>query len=464
MPKSKTRKREKSALQPRYRGRMWVPVRLPTTERDWTHGDEKSIITDGGGTRSLVRVLGSLNDSDSWDWPGRTHYFFSDLHGDSEAFAASLVASGGVKKTGPKPRNFQLSKEGRQARFIIGGDCFDKGPSSLGLLRSVQHLIGQGARVRVLAGNHDVRVLLGMKSVGEKKDVRNEHFFVRTGEKIIPLLREVWEKYLKKKHGLQGIPSTEKCRAFLFPRESWFEEFPKLDGDVILPAQMQRELNRIRKKMDRFEEACYQGGLSLRQVYAAVQKWRSLFLEKDGEFYWFYDRMRLCHRAGSFLFVHAGVDDTVARMLRQGGVRRLNQRFRKALKEAPFDFYYGSLCNSIRTKYRDVDRPFSEVGAADIRRAGITAIVHGHRNLHNGQRLSFRESVINFECDTSLDRHTRKVENVDGRGASVTIVDRRGYILGVSSDYPHIKVFHPLKTYQALAGSFATKKSKKEKS
>lgn len=464
MSKSKTRKKEKSALQPRYRGRMWVPVRLPMTVRDWTHGDEKSIITDGGGTGSLVKVLGNLNDSGSWDWPGRTHYFFSDLHADPEAFAASLVASGGVKKTGPKPRNFQLSKTGREARFIIGGDCFDKGPSSLGLLRSVQHLTGQGARVRVLAGNHDVRVLLGMKSVGVEKDVRNEHFFVRTGEKIIPLLREVWEKYLKKNQGLRGIPSTEECRALLFPRESWFEDFPKLEGDVILPAQMQRELDRIRKKMDRFEEACCREGLGLRQVYAAVQKWNSLFLEKDGEFYWFYDRMRLCHRAGSFLFVHAGVDDTVAKMLRQGGTRRLNQRFRKALKEAPFDFYYGSLCNSIRTKYRDVDRPFTGVGAAEIWKAGVTAIIHGHRNLHNGQRLSFRESVINFECDTSLDRHTRKMENVNGRGASVTIVDRRGYILGVSSDYPHIKIFHPRKTHEALAGAMETKKSKKDKS
>jgi hypothetical protein len=108
------------------------------------------------------------------------------------------------------------------------------------------------------------------------------------------------------------------------------------------------------------------------------------------------------------------------------------------------------LGNTIRTKYREVDRPFTHKGTEYVRRAGITAIMHGHRNLHHGQRLSLRKSQLNFECDTSLDRHTRQLENVNGRGASVTIVEPNGRILGISSDYPKIKVFDPKVTLQAL--------------
>ncbi len=437
-------------LRPDCRGKLWVPVRLPKSEDDWSHGGEKSIAVEGKGTGALVKVLANLNDSNAWKWPRRAHYFFSDLHGDPAAFAASLVASGGVKKTGPKPRNFQLSKVGKRANFIIGGDCFDKGPSSLELLRSVRHLMNQGARVRVLAGNHDIRVLFGIRVVGKVKNTSNEHFFVRTGEKIIPLLKEIWRGYLKGRRGTKGIPGEATCRERLFPRDSWFHKFSEVASNDILPAQRKSEISKVSKKLDRFEQACREAKLNLRQVYAAVEKWKELFLQEDGEFYWFFKNMRLCYRSGSFLFVHAGVDDAVAAILAQGGASQLNQDFRKAVKRAPFDFYYGSLCNAVRADFRESDRSLTKAGVRNLHRAGITAIIHGHRNLYHGQRLYLRKSLINFECDTSLDRHTRKVENVRGRGASVTIVDPRGYVLGISSDYPKVKVFHPVTTHQRL--------------
>ncbi len=439
-----------SNCRPTYHGRKWLSVRLPTTARDWSDGGKKSVITDRLGMPGLAASLSKSHESGQWHWPKRRTFFYSDLHGDSEAFAASLVASGGVKKTGPQARDFTVNAHGRKANFIIGGDCFDKGPSSLDLLRSVEFLKKQGARVRILAGNHDVRVLFGMRVVGKHKEVANEHFFVRTGEKIIPLLREVWHDYLGNPRKLKGIPSERSCRRRLFPRDTWFDQFPRLAKGQLSDDQLERELSRIHKKVQRFEQVCENNHLDLRRVYAAVEKWKQLFLPGRAEFHWFYKNMRLCYRSGSLLFVHAGIDDAVAKTLKQDGVPKVNRAFRKAIKSAPYHFYYGSLCNCIRTKYRDVDRPFTASGARDLQRAGITAIIHGHRNLHHGQRISFRKSVINFECDTSLDRHTRKHEKVLGRGASVTIIDPQGYILGVSSDYPSVKVFHPRSTSQQL--------------
>ncbi|WP_417790524.1 metallophosphoesterase [Terasakiella pusilla] len=435
---------------PQYQGKSWLDVPLPRKAKDWTHGGVKSIAACDGGKAKLIETLSALNKAKAWQFPKRRHYFFSDLHGDPDAFAASLVACGGVKKTGPAPTDFVLTDQGRLANFVIGGDCFDKGPSSLGVLRTIQHLKKQGARVRVLAGNHDVRVLFGMLSVGKAQTTESEYFFIRTGQKIIPLLKEIVAEYLDGRHALKGVPSKKECRRLLYPAADWFDRFPDVAEGRISKPQVARELSRIRKKYESFEGKCEAAGLSLRQVYAAVQTFKELFWEPKGEFYWFFNRMRLVYRSGSFLFVHAGLDNQMAKYISEGGAKEMNRAFRAALKASPFEFYYGSMCNTVRTKYRTVDHPFSQKGARYVRRAGISALIHGHRNLHNGQRIAMRRGVINFECDTSLDRHTREKEKVRGRGASVTILDPKGMILGVSSDYPFIKVFEPLATLKAL--------------
>jgi len=441
-----------------YHGKSWLKVNLPREGLDWSHGGGHSIAADGDDIDTLVAALSHLNDQKKWRWPKRRHFFFSDLHGDAEAFATSLVGSGGVKKTGKKPTDFILTQRGKNAVFVIGGDCFDKGPSVLKLLRTILHLIEVGARVRVLAGNHDVRVLLGMAGVksgprsgaGPHQMVEMEHFFIRTGQKIIPLIREIWDEYLKNGDKLKGIPGRKECRKRLYPSDTWSESFSKRAEGLLRPLQVRHEVSRIVKKQDRFEKLCAAQGLTLRHVYAAVQKWQQLFMAPSGEFCWFYKRLRWGYRAGSFLFVHAGLDDTIAKRLRVGGMKKLNDEFRQALHDRPFGFYYGALCNAVRTKYRNVDLPFSTKGARFVRQAGISAVIHGHRNSHHGQRLAGRCSVLNFECDASLDSHTRTRERVRGRGAAVTIIEPGGRIFGVSGDYPYVKVFEPDATLAEL--------------
>ena len=443
-------KLKSTPIVPHYKGKQWLDVKLPHKAHDWCHGSHRSIANDTARPKDVADVLRELNRDRRWKFPKRPHFFFSDLHGDPDAFVTSLVASGGVRKIGQGIHDFELTKEGRSASFVIGGDCFDKGPSSLGLLRAIQHLRSKGARVRILAGNHDVRVLFGMVSVSDKVDIGNEHFFIRTGQKIIPLLKEIWDDYLKENEGLKGIPGKKICRNRLYPSKKWGHEFPDFATRLLLPRQIDKELKRIRKKQQTFEKQCEKAGLSLRQVYAAVQKWKELFLEPDGEFFWFFKRMRLMYRSGSFLFLHAGLDNSIASRLHHRGINDINRLFRHALKQAPFDFYYGPLCNVIRTKYRQVDLPFSKRGARHVRKTGVSAVVHGHRNLHHGQRLALRSSMLNFECDTSLDRSTRIKEKVKGRGASVTIINPKGFIIGISTDHPFVKVFHPEETLKEL--------------
>lgn len=428
---------------PRYRGKKWIQANLPEQGQPWLLGKYKSVDKDCFSNATVNDEISCLLKQEDWSWPKRHLLFFSDLHADADAFLASLVASGGIKKTGPDDSDFKLTKIGRKAHFVIGGDCFDKGPSNLRLLRCIRLLKKTGAKVHVLAGNHDVRVKLGIRSVDLDKDPRSEHFFIRMGTKAIPFLKEIAEEYLQGKQALSDIPEEEECRRRLYPSKDWFTEFPKVARWMIPEKAMEKELRRLKEKMDSFEADCEQAGLSLRMVYAASLQWQELFLKPKGEFYWYFKNMKLALCKGSFLFIHAGLDDRISRVISRKGVKHLNRQFREHVHEELFEFYYGPLANTIRTKYREVDMPLTRHGVKMINKKGIYAIVHGHKNMHYGQRIMLRKGLVNFECDASVDRHTRSKEGLQNHGAAVTIFHPDRLVLGISTDYPYIKVFDP---------------------
>ena len=427
----------------RYYGRKWINVRLPTKPQIWMLGPyELSVKKDNELTYATICEIKAHLEKDSWIWPKRTVYFFSDMHADADAFIASLVASGGIEKTGKKDKHFKLTKEGKKARFILGGDYFDKGPSTLRLLRVIKLLIDQGGDVVILAGNHDVRTLVGMLSLSQKRNPSTEHFFVRMGIKPLPLFKEIYNTYLKGKK--YKTPNTKECRKILFPSKNWVNQFPKLAKNHLSEGAIKKDMKRTLEKMDHFEEWCAKEKLTLKQVYAAAEKWQKLFMHPKGEFYWFFKQLQLATKEGSFFFVHAGVDNSSAKMIRTNGVKGINKNFKKELKSDHFKLYHGPLGNMFRTKYRIHERHFTKKGSLMMYNSGINAIIHGHRNLYYGQRIMLRKGMINFECDTSLDINTRKKEGiVRGLGASVTIIHPQKLILGISSDYPFIKVFEP---------------------
>ncbi len=430
----------------RYRGKKWIQPQLPVQRQPWAEGKGDSIRKDLYHRGPVGEELRALIERDRWKWPKQPIIFLSDMHADTDAFIASLVASGGIKKRGPGDNDFRLTGIGRKARFIIGGDCIDKGPSSIRLLQSIRMLMDRKADVRILAGNHDVRMMLGIRSLGLPSDPRTDHFFIRMGPKVVPFLKEIHDKYLQGKNALRDLPTSRECRRRLFPPKSWFNEFPRLASWVMPDSGIEREMKRLRTKMERFEDDVNSAGLTLRTAYAAARKWQQLFLHPKGEFYWFYDQMRLAHREGSFLFIHAGLDDRIARIINESGIKPLNQEFRRQVHKDLFDFYYGPLANSIRTKYREVDMPLTRQGVESVRRKGIYAIVHGHLNLPRGQRIMLRKGMVNFQCDSTMDRNTRKKEGLKGPAAAATIFLPEGVAMGVSSDYPFIKTFDPQST------------------
>ena len=427
---------------PNYKGQQWIQAKLPVGAQSWIEGKSKSLRQRGVGHKQACARLNSLVKQHAWHWPERPIYFITDIHADADALIASLVASGTVKKTGAEDKDFCLTKFARRGRYIIGGDCFDKGPNNLRLLRMLNRLYKRGVNLHLLAGNHDIRVMLGMRSVGQYRDIENEHFFVRMGAKVIPLIQEISEQYVGKSD-LKQLPSNRKCRDLLYPSKQWAQRFPDIARGRIPNDSVQRELSKITKKVERFERQCELSKLTMRQAYAATMYWQALFLEPAGEFFWFYERMRLLYSQGSFLFIHAGLDDKVAGMINSKGIKHVNRRFKHQLHGNLLSFYYGPIANSIRTKYRAADHPLSHKGARMMHEVGFHVIIHGHRNVYHGQRIVLRKNLIHFECDTTVDSGSRAREGLSGAGAGVTVIRPEKLILGISTDHELVKVFDP---------------------
>ncbi|XOV78284.1 MAG: metallophosphoesterase [Aestuariibacter sp.] len=414
---------------------------FPVAFEPWLSGRKKAFRQRGKGhTKSLENLKHWLQKYDL-TWPHREVVFISDLHADADALIASLVATGLVEYK-EKESLFKLTKQGKQTLFVFGGDFFDKGPSNLELLLALKAFISSGANIRLLAGNHDIRVLFGMYQAGKVNDLKNSHFFVRMGAKALPFVKEIYCRYFDKTHAKELL-SDKKALQQLMPHEHWEKKFPELAKDALSSQAIANELRKIAKKSEAFVEQCDAHDIRPAEVLWATQKWQSLFLSQNGEFNWFYKKMRLATRQGSFLFVHAGFDDAAAKIFEEHGVGRVNKLFRKQLRLSPFDFYYGEIANIIRTKYRTVDKPLTNVGAKCMHRAGIHVIVHGHRNLHSGQRIAMRKDIMHIECDVTMDSGSRKKEGLKGAGAGATLIKLDRKILGISTDYPKIKVFEP---------------------
>ena len=429
----------------KYDGLEWFDADLPRRMEPWPR--DKGLWIDIGAEDDQDDCARGATEqytrSRMWIWGGRRVYFFCDIHADADAFFLSLVASGGVRKTGPEDTDFELTTDGEQALFIIGGDCFDKGPLNLRLLEAIHQLYLRGADIQLLAGNHDIRTYLGIY-YAESKDPLLDHLFVRMGKKTVPLLKEIYDDFIADRNEQLSFDQADTpIHAMLFPAESWYRTFPEAAAGWIPKEKLDKEVLRIREKSMEFEERAAGFGLTLSQVYSAVRKFRELFFEPEGRYFWFFENMKLAHQEGSYLFVHAGVDDDVARVIRDEGVDSLNAEFRRMLHEDPFALYHGVLGNAFRTKYRQFDYPLTAAGVEALHEAAIYAIVHGHKNLCQGQRMVFREQMLNFECDASVDCNTRVVESLYGPGAAVVVFTETGRVNAISTDYPYVKTFHP---------------------
>lgn len=411
-----------------------VWLRLP--EQSWFDGQRDSLGKELCNHKAFTDAIGLLSKQDRNIWPTDRTFFISDVHADEQAFVRSLLSTQAVILTANN--KLALNESGLHAHFVIGGDSLFKGPSNLKLLNVLREFANTGARLTLLAGNHDINLLLALKSFQLPTDSMTEHFFIRVLDKLMPLFVEIDQQY---PHQLAQAPSisASQCREKLLPGDTWQYEFRQLAANVLDGHLVEKEINKVSRKMKELDTLLASHNMTMTRLYSIVELTCKLFLEPYGEFAWFYRNMQLAHRDGAFLFVHAGLDDQIAAQLCDEGIDRLNEEFRDQINARLFDFYYGALINSLTTRYRAKDRPLTNNGVKQVNQAGIYAIVHGHRHKKAGQRIKLRSGLLHFESDITMDKNSRKGHALNGLGGGVTVVCPEHKVLGISSDFPYTK-------------------------
>lgn len=376
--------------------------------------------------------------------PNKKAYFFCDLHADAHAFLRSLKLSQLIESQSTLD-NIQLTKSAKQSQIIIGGDCFDKGPSNLELFQLLAKLRQTGVDLVLLAGNHDIRVLAGIIALEHTDDMRQVHFIVRMGRKTVAFFKEIFEHY---QLASQPCPvSNAQAIQKLTPPQEWFESFADLSKHTLNEKQLAKEFKQIRKKQRDIFDACLDVDMEPKHLYQAIQFAQQLFIEPAGEFAWFFQELKLLHRSGNYLFCHAGLDDEIAKLFSElrDPCDELNNVFQQTLMAGKiFEIYYSSYGNVVRTKYRDKNFAFTRKGADALKQQGIYAIVNGHRSHIDGQKLYLREGILNFECDTELNQNCRAKRGLNTSGESATIFSLDGSVNALCNDLPAPKQFRPI--------------------
>lgn len=374
-----------------------------------------------------------------WQWPDRPIVFISDPHADAEGFLRSLSAAGVIRRDGAR---IALTGFGRQARIVLGGDSLDKGPSNLALLDAISALRDTGAEMQILAGNHDLRMRMAIAALHDPRTALNEHLFVRMGRKILPALREVFDRFVTPAD-LAVLPDEATCKARLMPGSDWAARFTTAAKGDLRPKVIRKEIEKLHEKLEKFDRHCTRTEMSYRDLLAAALKCHDVFFRPGGAYAWFFDTMDVVARNGSILFVHAGLCDSMCDLLAEGGPAAVNARYRAEGDRASLGFYFGPLANLVRTKYRGSDCELTERGVTAMHRTGFHMVVQGHVNNHRGQRLLAKRGLLHLEGDVTLDRASRKLEGLDGIGAGATLIFPTGDVIGLSRDYPWAKHFAP---------------------
>lgn len=408
---------------------------LPREIEPWLHASAPEI------RAQIVASLEKARRFGGWRWPERPIVFISDPHADAEGFLRSLVSAGVIRRseTGGK---LALTRFGAQAQIILGGDCLDKGPSNLALLDALAAVRATGVDLSLLAGNHDLRMALAVDAIRGPRSALKDHLFVRMGRKLLPALKECFQRFVTEQD-LQGLPSETDCKDRMLPPGDWAEQFEKAAAGQLSANAIAKEIRKLKEKQAQFQKNVAKTGLGYRALLAATLKCHDVFFTPGGHYAWFFETMDVVSRAGSVLFVHAGLCDSMCELLVAEGPESVNARFREEVDRATFGFYFGPFANLVRTKYRESDCALTETGTDLLHRDGIHMVVQGHVNNHEGQRLLMKRGLLHLEGDITLDRTSRHLEGLEGIGAGATLIFPTGDVIGLSRDYPRAKHFAP---------------------
>lgn len=363
--------------------------------------------------------------------------FITDIHGDAESLVRSLIAGGLLKPISSITHLF-WTEQGQKRRLVLGGDCFDKGPSTLVLLRLLKRIWQDKPDSIWLVGNHDLRFMLGMRALTQDYHPLHSHFFSRMGKKAIALLAEMHTE----------CPADFPVNHPAYWVDAYWPQAFREQAKAHLGKRLaKKEIKQLHAKQADMQQACVKRFASERTFNQACSWAVAQFLLPEGEFADLIDRWQLHYVAGPYWFCHAGVNDAAIAIWQQGreqGRNLLETQYQQAWQTGDlFHLYYGPLGALMRTKYRKYDWPFTAQGAQQLKAAGIIGLVNGHRDSVQGQQLYVRQGLWNFDCDTQMNRHCRSRDGLSHNGWGITLFETHGRVTALSSDHAGARCFEP---------------------
>lgn len=439
---------------------------------DWLESDAVRVYAGNTGhaMERANQIARAYADKFVWEFPDREVLFFCDLHADAEAFLRSLVACQAIVCHSKDLLDFDLTPRGQTADIVIAGDIFDKGPSNLHLLDLLTHLRTLGANLKILAGNHDLRIWLTLKALDATEqgqiDYLAEHL-----ERAQLLVREVLDRAVtllpplgKKTKARHKKAGSKKAAA---KSHKVFQQLFGLDPDrngatSDRPGAFSRRPAWLEEQWQQITSFYRERGIEPEQLYNGLLEAYDLLVPPSGAYGWLFQEMQLMLRYGSFLLVHGGVDDTLCAQLAGQGLDGINREFRTRLAAAlPRELIAGPFGNCTLTKYRPSDEALTSEGVRQLHAEGILAIVHGHDNQVGQQNIAYRQELLHFQCDASLNRCTRELQGLPTKGMAVVVFEPQGKLTAFSGDYPAGKSFTPARSrtapqrfFRALLKSF----------
>lgn len=407
-------------------------------------------------------IIRSYADKFDWEFPRHKVLFFCDLHADAEAFRRSLLAAYAITEHSSALLDVSLTDLGKSADIVIAGDIFDKGPSNYDLLDLLTLLRDQGAKFKILAGNHDIRIWLTLKAIGEG-DREQIDYLASSLERAFLIISESLQRAEVLKPHLSEAGADHKSTSQESPCKSNDEAdvyeqlfFPshciqaspganhqwgESKAEIKLTKQRNAWLAERWQEIKRFYAS---KGIEPSQILEGLRLAKRMIVASDSRYAWLFAEMNLMTHYGSFLLAHGGVDDELCQMIYDQGIAVINAKFKDLMRQGkPRELISGPFGNCTLTKYRYHDEPLSAKGIRLLHELQICAIVHGHDNQVGQQNIVYRQEMLHFQCDASLNRCTRELQGLSPTGMAVIVFEPEGRLVALSNEWPAGKSFAP---------------------
>lgn len=226
--------------------------------------------------------------------------FIPDIHGDPDALKRTLLQAGLAEGT---VENYTIRNPGDIDQVVFTGDYIDRGPDNLGALNLLLDVRSEFQNVVFEPGNHDLTALHVLTHPKEPQ-------WMRLWSDGIPVLHQVAQQYklLRESPAIDIHPLAN----YQLPDDEVTDEFQTFWKQY------------MEKNPD----------MQFTDFPAAYQKLHELFFE--GPFKILFEQMKMAHRIGEIVAVHAGMNEMSLKL----GVEKLNELYRIAWQRKDFRFLF----------------------------------------------------------------------------------------------------------------------------